>query len=327
MAEDALDYEELQIHLATQLGVAYYGTDGDEAAQPPTDTPTLTRIKELVNGAIRMLLNDAPPEGWRWQQPTASLVLWATVTTGVVTVSGAGNTIMTSASADFYPSMVGHEIVAVTSGTSYTITGYTSSTIVTVDADASADTGDTFTVTADGNYTLPSTFGGEYNGPIAYTAGTNAGASIGWCSEGMVRIRRGNVSAQTGYPALAAIRKMDATDVARRWELIVYPTPRGDYTVEFPYELYFTALSADTDLHPAGAHYDEIVLAACESYAELKGEDMLAGRTQYYRQIVLPGAYRRNQRAAPRKLGSLLKRFVDIRDYRDLVERPNVTTP
>lgn len=324
MAEDALTFLELQTHLASQLGVAYFGAAGDEEAQPPTDTPTLTRVKDFVNGAIRMLLNDAPPEGWRWQQPTASLVLWATVTTGVVTVGGAGDTTLTSANADFYPSMVGHTIVSDTLGTSYTIVSYTSSKVVVVDADASADDGDTFTVTADGNYTLPADFGGEYNGPITYAAGTSAGASIGWCPEGIVRIHRENVSSQTGYPSLAAIRK---SDVTRRWELIVYPTPGGDYTMEFPYELYFTALSADTDLHPAGAQFDEIVMAACESYAELKGEDMMAGRTQYYRQIALPGAYRRNQRAAPRKLGSLLQRYVSLKDYRDLVERPDVSTP
>jgi len=326
MSESALTFDDLVTHVASQLGVAYYGAAGDEVAQAPVDTYTLQMVKDYINGGIRMFLNDAPPEGWRFQQPTASVDLWATITTGVITVSGDGDMTLTSASADFYPSMVGHAIVADTSGTSYTITAYTSSTVVTVDADASADDGDTFTLTADGNYTLPATFGGEYLGPISYEAGANPGASIQWTSEGMIRRLRENVSSQTGYPTLAAVRKMDATNVARRWELTVYPTPGGDYTIEFPYELYFTALTETTDLHPAGAHYDEVIIAACEAYAEMKGEDKLQGRVQYYQQKALAGAYRRNRRSAPRRLGNLLKRRSGL-DWRDSVSRPNVTIP
>jgi hypothetical protein len=106
--------------------------------------------------------------------------------------------------------------------------------------------------------------------------------------------------------------------------LVVYPTPGGDYTVEFPYELYFTALSATTDLHPFGAHYDEVVMAACEAYAEMKGQDKLEGRMQYYQGKALPAAQRRNARSAPRNLGSLLKRRYG-RNYRDFYQRPDVT--
>lgn len=326
MSESALTFSELQIYLAVQLGVAYYGAAGDEVAQAPTDTATLATIKGYVNGGFRMFLNDAPPEGWRYQQPTASVVLWATVTTGAVTVSGVGNTTLTSASEDFYPSMVGHEIVADTSGTSYTITAYTSSTVVTVDADASADTGDTFTLTADGNYTLPSAFGGEFLGPITYEAATNVGISLTWASEGRIRRLRENDSS-TGNPYLVAVRKMDATDVARCFEILAYPIPSSDRTVEFPYSLYFTAMTNAADLHPAGAQFDEAVLAACEAFAEMHGEDALAGRTQYYRQFALPGAYRTNRRTAPKRLGSLLKREIRFKDWRDTVPRPNVTTP
>ena len=142
----------------------------------------------------------------------------------------------------------------------------------------------------------------------------------------MIRRLRENVSSQTGYPALAAVRK---SSIARRWELLVYPTPGGNYTVEFPYELYFTALSAAADLHPAGAHYDETIMAACEAYAEMKGQDALQGRVQYYEQKALPAAHRRNRRSAPKRLGNLLQRRRRNRDmdWRDSISRPNVTTP
>lgn len=331
MAEDALTFKELQTHVSSQLGVSYYGAAGDEVAQPPTDTYTLAAVKEYVNGGLRMFLNDAPPEGWRFQQPTASVVLWASITVDTdVTVTGSdyvtSTTITATGGTPFYPSMVGHTISFTTTG-DFVVDSYTSSTVISVIGDASAVSSETFSMTADGNYTLPSTFGGEYLGPISYAAGENPGASLRWGSEGEIRRLRENVSSQTGYPTLAAVRKMDATNVARLWELVVYPTPGGDYTVEFPYELYFTALSADGDLHPAGIHYDETVMAACEAYAEMKGNDNLAGRVQYYEQKALPAAQRRNQRSAPRRLGSLLVRRPPFSDWRDSYARPDVTTP
>ncbi len=402
MAEDALTYTELVAHVASKLGVAYYGAAGDEAAQAPTDTYTLDAVKDYVNGGIRMFLNDAPREGWRFQQPTASLVLWAT-TSGLANGApsfGDPESTVTVHARTFHDSMLGHKLKftvtstadgtpsynsttevttidvddAIFSGVfavgqtitfdatdnSYVVNTITDTTTVIVDGDASSETdGDTVTITrdyvieavtsalvvnvtgnasgeadgatvtiiADGNYTLPSTFGGEYLGPIGYAAGTNPGATIGWSSEGIIRGLRENVSSQTGYPTLAAVRKMD---LARRWELVVYPTPGGDYTIEFPYELYFTAMSATTDLHPAGAHYDEAVKAACEAYAEMQGEDALAGRVQYYEGKALPGAHRRNARTAPRKLGRLSKqgRYGTTwdRNWRDSIQRPDVTT-
>ena len=397
MAEDALTFTELVAHVAYQMGVAYYGAAGDEVAQAPDDDFTLAKIENYVNGGIRMFLNDAPPEGWRFQQPTASIVAWATAT-GVANGGpsfGDPESTVTVHARTFHDSMLGHKLKFTVTSTAdgtptytaangttvidvddaifsgvfavgqtitfdatdnvYTVNSITDTTTVVVDGDASGEAdgdtvtitrdyvieavtsalvvdvtgnasgesdGATVTVTADGNYTLPSTFGGEYLGPISYAAGENPGATIRWGSEGNIRRLRENVSSQTGYPTIAAVRK---SGTARRWELIVYPTPGGEYTLEFPYELYFTALSATTDLHPAGAHYDETIMAACEGYAEMKGEDRLAGRLQYYRGSALPAAHRRNRRSAPRKLGNLLKRKAWIADHRDFYQRPDVT--
>jgi len=334
MAQDGLTFEDLVIHVAEQLGVAYYGTDGDEAAQPPTDTPTLTQVKNYVNGGIRMFLNDAPPEGWRFLEPTDEFVLWADAET---TVDGQGvydaeaYTTLTVDDAFFTDTMVGHSITFEDSETSYVIYSVTSSTVAVLIGDASGELdSDTISITANGNYTLPSNFGGEYLGDITYTAATNAGVTIRWDREGNIRRLRENVDSLTGYPSLAAVRKMDATNVANRWELCVYPTPSEDCTVEFPYAIYFTALSADADVHPAGAQYDETVKAACEAYAELHGEDILAGRSQYYEQKALPGAYRKNRRSAPKRLGNLLTNRANVemnQRWRDRVRRPDVTTP
>lgn len=398
MAEDGLSFLDLNTHVAVEMGVAYYGAAGATAAAPPTDAPTLARIKGYVNGGLRMFLFDAPPTGWEFQHPVAEVVLWvtsdstangapayanplSTVTVHTtlfyggmvghdlaftVTSTADGTPTYTTAKetsvvvvddAIFKAGMVGQDVTFSATSNSYTILGYTNTKTVTVAGDASNEadedtvtathnyvitsvtsgliavvTGDassesdgaTITVTADGTYTLPATFGGEYSSKITYAAGTNQGVQLTWEDEGIIRHLLENVDSSTGTPGLAAVRKMD---LARRWELLVYPLANEQLTVLFPYELHFTALSADADVHPAGAHYDEAVKAACEAYAELHGEDSLVNRNQYYMEKALPAAYRRNSRSIPKKLGSLKMRSDDGRNWRDYVRRPDVTTP
>ena len=380
MAEDGLTFLNLQTHLAIMLGIAYYGAAGDEEAQPPTDTPTLTRIKQFVNGGIRMFLGDAPPEGWYFQHPTVSIRLWPTSsrhTSGApVYNAGSGTSTITANGDIFYDEMVGHNVSFVaaweanhaysvgnlviydnntyiclvehTSSSSfradlnagywtttastahtYPIVSVTSPTVAIVTGDASGE-GDNalFSMITNGNITLPTTFGGEYSGDIRYAAGTCVGVTVEWTGEGNIRHMRENIRNQTGYPFKAAIRRM--TSLPYRWELLVYPLPTKPLTVEFPYELYFTELTSDDDTHPAGKMFDETILAAIESYAELKGEDIMAGRTQYYRTIALPAAYRRNNRAAPKRLGNLLKPRTPVETsnaWRDFIRRPDVLMP
>jgi len=275
---------------------------------------------------------------------------------GVPTYTAASDTTVVDVDdAIFKAGMIGQEITFTATGNSYTIIGYTDTTTVTIEGDASgeadADTvtavhnypivsvtsvlvavvtgdasgeadGGAMTVTADGNYMLPTTFGGESTGRLTYAAGTNKGTFPAWDNEGDIRRLRANTDSWTGTPYRAAIRK---SSTATRWELVVYPTPEEDYTVLLPYELHFSVLVAATDVHPAGAHYDEAVKAACEAYAEMHGEDILAGQHQYYLQRALPAAYRRNRRSIPKRLGSLRTTQHRITDWRDTVPRPDVT--
>ncbi len=404
MSESALTFLDLQVHVASKMGVAFYGAAGDEVAQAPTDTYTEQVVKDYVNGGIRMFLNDAPEEGWRFQTPVASITLWAAQSS---TANGAPSysapavaSTVTAHTRMFYDSMVGHELAFTLTSTAdgtptyteaadtsvidvddaifnagmvgqtvaftvtdnnYTIIGFTDSTTVIVEGDASGETdgdtvtaahnyviqsvssllvavvagdasgeadGATITLTPDGNYTLPSTFGGEVLGVITYAAGVSPGSAIRWIDEGSIRRLRENVSNQTAYPSLAAIRKMAETNVARRYELVVFPSPGGDYIVEFAYELYFTELTADGDFHPAGLHYDEAIRAACVAYAEMMGEDRLEDQAEYYHKKALPAAHRRDRQSGPRQLGNLLQRRARYNtDWRDCVERPDVSPP
>ena len=163
MSEDALTFKELQTHVASQLGVAYYGAAGGEVAQPPTDTYTLDAVKEYVNGGIRMFLNDAPPGGWRFQQPVASIDLWATSSS---TANGAPSfgdpeSTVTVHARTFHDTMLGHLLKFTVTSTADGTPTYTEANATTViDVDDAIFSGvfavgQTITFTATGNsYTV-----------------------------------------------------------------------------------------------------------------------------------------------------------------------------
>jgi hypothetical protein len=324
----ALTFGDLILTVAERLGVAYYGVNGDEVAQVPTDAFTLDKCKRYVYDGIRMLMADAPPEGWRWQRPLASVVLWGDIAVdAAVTVTGVhalGLTTLTATAATFVPSMEG-STVTITGVGDFVIASYTSATVVVLTGDATC-AGVTFSMTTDGRYALPQTFGGEVAGDITYAAGTDVGVPLNWCSELEIRRLRENDEGVTSNPYYAAVRRNQTN--SRRWDLLVYPLPGGDYTVEFPYVVYFDKITGLTDVHPAGIAYDEVVKAASLAQAEMQGEDMLSGAMQYYRDVMLPNGYRIDGRQAPRRLGYCGNpRGVrtSLSNFRELYRRPTVT--
>ena len=101
---------------------------------------------------------------WGFLRPRLNLTLWPTVTG---TAAAGLTTTVTATTAKFHPSMVGHSIVF-TAGSTYTITAYTSSTVITVNTTAAADSSKAFTVTADGIYRLPDDYGGMESTQIEF---------------------------------------------------------------------------------------------------------------------------------------------------------------
>lgn len=325
----ALSYGDLIIEVATKLGVAFYGDNGDEEAQVPRDVHDRSECEKHVNNGIRMFLSDAPAGGWRCQHPIASVVLWPSVAVAAaVTATGVyrpatDDTLVTASADTFYASMELKTIV-VTGVDSYTIKSYLSATTVTIDGDVHWTGAVTFSIAADGNFTLPQTFGGQYNGDIIYIAGTTTAGTIGWSSEAKIRQLRADTTSETGDPYLAAVRP--SADERRRWELMTWPIPRTVRTVEFIYELHFNSLVNLTDVHPCGFAHDEAIRAACMAVSERDAEDVMAGLMQYYRQVALPNSFRIDGRQAPRRLGSMNRRTkINQHNFRYHQRRPEVT--
>ena len=325
----ALSFGDLIIEVAIKLGVPHYGDSGNEAAQVPTDVHDLSECKRHVNNGIRMFLADAPPSGWRCQHPVASITLWPTVAvdsditaTGVYEPS-TETTLITASEDTFYASMELKPIV-VTDVDTLTIGTYVSATAVRVSGDHHWTGSKTFSITTDGNYTLPQTFGGQTSGDPTYAADTTPTITVAWVNEAAIRRLRENTLSDTGDPYWLATRTMNST--RRRWELMAWPIPRSVYVIEFPYELYFNKLVDLTDLHPCGFAHDETIKAAVFAAAERDAEDTLGGLMEYYVKKALPSSYKIDGRQAPRRLGSMnLRGSINRRNFRDFQRRPTVT--
>jgi len=307
-----LTFQDLIIEVARRIGVAFYGDDGDEVVQVPVDAHDLAECKRHVNNAIRMILNDAPAlNGWRFTRPTASVVIWGTVATDDDNkVSSLGydpltdKTTLQAESDSFYDSMEEKSIV-LTGVDTFTITDYLSATQIKVAGDATAAgvSGVTWSLTADGNYTLPRSFGGQVVGVPTYESDTNQGVSLNWTDEAVIRKWRENITDETGDPYLLAIRPMATGTPRRRWELMAYPQPDEVMTVEFPYHLHFDRMVDMDEVPPLPFVHDETVKAACLAVAEKDVEGVPGADWDYYTNSCLPNSYRVDAMAAPKRLG------------------------
>jgi hypothetical protein len=322
-----LTFSDLIIEVAHKLGIAYYGTDGTGDAQVPVDAHDLALCKRIVNNAIRMFIHDAPRNGWRWTQPIAAIDLWPSIladTTNKIATSvfASGVTTFTVPTAAFYPSME-LRTITITGLGDFTIASYISATSVTVTGDAHTAATKTWSMTAGGDYTLPSTFGGQLLGPATFAASTNRGSLLNWTDESLIRSLRSNVNESTGTPSLFAMRLMTTGTPRRRWELMAYRTPQEHLSLLYKYVLHFDSLVTLTDTSPAPFGHDETVKAACRAQAEKDVHDALGLDWEYYRETALPNSVRVDSLSAPSTLGTSNTARTK-RNWRDQFPRPTV---
>jgi hypothetical protein len=180
----ALTYNDLLTLLAEQLGVAYYGPNGDLDAAPPIDVYELGRLTRILKGGIRMFISDAPPNGWRWQRPLAEVDLWRDLGVQMPPASAGPNyltstfsgvaTHVTSTVATFSPASVGL-LLAVRDTGVFLIVSYISSTEITLAGNVSwGNAGHTFNFTDPAATVLP-TMTGVWNGVALTTITADPG--------------------------------------------------------------------------------------------------------------------------------------------------------
>lgn len=332
-ATSALTNRDLLLEVARKMGVAYYGEDGDEEAQVPIDSHDLIECQRHVNNGLRMFIADAPETGWRWTRPTASVSLWPSV--GIVaghTVTGASydipndRTLITCNTAIFYETMEEKDMVITGHGT-VTIKQYISATQVYVYGSHGFSDASTFSITSDGNYTLPKTFAGTFTGQITFGAATNRAVQLEWCDEATIRELRENVSINEGIVRYIAISVFVPQNGRRRYQLMCYPIPYQLFVVQFPYDLHFDSLTDLDENPPTPIAHDETVRAACLAVVERDVDDTPEGpATNYYVGKCLPNSKKIDARSGPRKLGYFGndRTVVTPKNFREFMKRPNV---
>lgn len=306
----SLTFEDLILEVAREIGVAFYGEDGDEEAQIPVDRHDLAECKRHVNNGLRMFFADAPPSGWRFARPVMEITLWGPVGLNTANLSTAtqdgDKTIVDVAQDTFFPSMELKAMTVTTVGT-VLITKYISARRVLVNSNGVLWTAQTFSIAIDGNYTMPKFFAGMVTGAITYVTQSDQGVPIAWTNEAIIRQWRENVTDETGDPYRAAVRIM-AVDglgnpVKRRWELMVYPKPAESVVVEFPFELHFDKMEDIQEVPPVPFLHDETLKSACLAVVERDQYDKPGRHWENYHGKALPASHQLDARSAPRRLG------------------------
>jgi hypothetical protein len=214
---------------------------------------------------------------WPFKRPRVNFTLWTTATG---TAAAGLTTTVTATTAKFFPSMIGHSIVF-TAGSTYTITGYTSPTVITVNTTAAADSSKAFTITPTGMFRLPDDFGSLHSTTILFVAGNNDQRQITVTSEALVQSAL-QVNTNQARPTMAGVRPLTTDGVTgQRFDLCVHPIPEQNYVVNFRYEVHPNALTAG--LYPyGGMKYAEVIRQACLAAAESMFNDHKQVRRQEY---------------------------------------------
>lgn len=235
----------------------------------------------IEDGKNRFYKPGDPFAGYEWTflKPTTTITAWATVTgtvSGTPTYSpenGGESTITVSTGSPFYDSGVNKNFTFDTSSNTYEIKRVTSATVAVVKGDASGETsGDTYTMTSNGDYLLPEDFA-AINGDFAFGADDPYGR-IGVVPESEIRRYR-QYSTTTNKPRYAAIRALATDDKQQqRYQLMVYPTPDAAYELSYQY-IRIPPRGGGEAKYPVGsAVHRDTLIEACLAALEEQLNDM-----------------------------------------------------
>jgi len=200
---------------------------------------TATALKHVLAAQMTVLkgldTRWSPPRNhiWSFTQTEVSYTFSATVT-GTATGQGTyskttEHTTLTASSATFDDSMIGHNLTFTTSEEVYEIVAFTSTTVIVLEGDASAEkSGDTFSIDAKGYHATPTGFRGIKIPPVfAYSASGNR-YSLVKTSPAAIRAmwRNSNQPGYTRYWALEPITFSAST--GQTYRFLVAPMPTED---------------------------------------------------------------------------------------------------
>jgi hypothetical protein len=265
----------------------------------------LTRLTAIVRSGLSRVYfpETVRPElayHWSWMRPEVTIETVAAYTTGTVTIA---NGVVTFSVEATVPTWAAYGELTVGSDT-YTVN--------TRDGDNQVTLDDTSVTEADASsyslgrpsYELPSTFGGAFDGKLAYKPGTNVlWPAITIVSDQMIRMKRQH-NTTADRPLYAAIRpaSFEAT-TGQRWEIVFYPTPNDAYTLYGRYKIVPTMLDAVNKYPLGGEAVSEVIIESCLAVAEQRMNDMRGFHTEQFERLLAVAIANDADSHAPHTLG------------------------
>jgi len=258
------------LNLVNRISSKRYNTITPDATQK-------TDCQLLCNDGYRKVLGgsyyDPQDRTWRhhdWSflSPAATLIAFASVAVDADVKVTASTTTVTATAASFHPGMVGHSIV-ITGDATYTITGYTSTTEITISSSSTAS-GATFSIDSEKWAAMPATFGGMVD-TFTYSS-DNIGGSLQHITPGEMAKQWGATS-NTGDPYQYALEaRTFAGGTGQRWKVVWNCYPGTDRILDYRYRVLWSELATD-DAYPLGGMLtnDAIYYAALSRHEEDQG--------------------------------------------------------
>ena len=278
----------------------------------PTASQSAECLELLNKGYRRFLRGEHIDEGIKTYQfnflkPISTLTLWPTTTgtTSGAPSAAAGSSTVTATAAKFYASMVGRSFTFDTSETSYTINGYTSTTVISVSGDASGEAaGDTFTITADGWYGLPDTFGGIVDPPTYVYDGSGTPDLVEITPAEMDEEIRDSTTAGTPEKWCLSARDAGTSTTGQTWDMRFHQIPTAVRVVRYRYRELQAGLTDAATYTPGGQDHCDTVLAAGLAEAERSKNIFNGPEEQKYQISILTSIAIDSQSYGPRDVKS-----------------------
>lgn len=264
--------------------------------ESPTDDQSAQALAWLNDGYRRFLRGGYYDAGglpqvhtWNFLRPWATLSLPIALAQNATGVYDADSdtTTVTAVSAVFYPWCVGRDIALVDGSVDdFTITGYTSTTVVTASGDNSWTGTKGIGVEHSGLLDLPAGFGGMEVNPVYAPDYDTALPNLRETSpEQVMAWHRDNTVADD--PTMYAIFPKDFTaSTGQRWRIFFAPHPYEARIVNYRYRILADALTDSASDYPVGgADFCDVILQAGRAAAETS-EEAIGPEERRYREML-----------------------------------------
>jgi hypothetical protein len=214
----------------------------------------------------------------------------------------------------WYPGHAGQTFVA-NDTSEYEIVGYSSTTVIHVSGDASAETSsEVYSTTGGGIYRLPDGHAG-FTSDLSFAESDNSWHSIKRTSiSRILNMRQQNLGATTtARPLFCAEVPLRASDTrafrttgnairGQRYELHIWPEPNAVYTIHATHnELQDTTSLNDYPM--GGMAHGETILASCLAEAEYRIDDQRGNSWQYFLDRLRASVHRDRVQFNPKSYG------------------------